>query len=45
MSKTPLVQTLQCKRCRWSWYPRAENPPKVCPKCKRVDWNEEKRRG
>jgi len=33
-----------CKLCSYKWEARVENP-RVCPRCKRHDWNEEKERG
>lgn len=29
-----------CERCGYIWQPRGKAEPKVCPKCKRYDWNE-----
>jgi len=31
---------LKCKKCGHTWIPRNPKLPKVCPVCKRVDWNE-----
>jgi predicted Zn-ribbon and HTH transcriptional regulator len=35
---TILVRELDCKRCGHKWYPRRPKAPKVCPECKRDDW-------
>ena len=34
-----------CKRCRYRWAPRVyiENKLSVCPKCKSVYWNKERK--
>lgn len=39
VTRTITLPTLRCTRCCWSWFPRRLAPPKVCPKCKRTDWN------
>lgn len=31
-----------CNRCGHSWYPRSEQIPKWCPKCKSPYWNKER---
>jgi predicted Zn-ribbon and HTH transcriptional regulator len=31
----------QCKKCKYSWESRINNP-KVCPYCKSYNWNKEK---
>jgi len=28
-----------CQQCGHTWLKRREQDPKVCPKCKRTDWN------
>lgn len=37
------IQTIEeknvCDVCGWSWKQRSDTPPKVCPECKRKDWN------
>jgi Zn finger protein HypA/HybF involved in hydrogenase expression len=33
------LPTLKCTRCNHEWFPRATRLPKVCPVCKRTDWN------
>lgn len=32
------VQQTECLRCGHTWYVRRPKLPKVCPKCKRSDW-------
>lgn len=32
------VRVLVC-RCGHQWQPRGKGRPKVCPKCKRTDWD------
>ena len=34
------IDELQCDRCGHRWKPRYGNLPKVCPECKRTDWND-----
>jgi len=34
----------ECKRCDHKWVPRSEKKPKQCPRCKRYDWDKEKKR-
>lgn len=36
-----LITKLKCLwwDCGHEWTPRTDNLPKVCPKCKRYDWN------
>jgi predicted Zn-ribbon and HTH transcriptional regulator len=36
------VEMLQCSHCGHEWERRREQLPKVCPRCKRRNWNEEK---
>lgn len=31
--------TCQYEDCGYEWLPRTDHLPKVCPKCKRYDWN------
>jgi len=42
MTTKVVVTELSCTRCRHSWYARRPQPPKVCPNCKRQDWNKPK---
>jgi len=40
------VTEYTCERCGHVWQPRrTTRRPKVCPKCKRYDWQEPKRGG
>ena len=32
-----------CERCGHEWYPRADQPPKVCPSCKSPYWDRPRR--
>jgi len=44
MKETKIILTkLKCLRCNHSWYPREEEYPKVCPKCKSAWWSEPKK--
>ena len=31
----------ECKLCGYKWEPRVDSP-RVCPRCKRHDWNDDK---
>lgn len=33
-----VLTRLKCKRCGHGWYPKSENMPMVCPKCKSPYW-------
>ena len=33
----------KCKKCGYIWYSRFGFVPKTCPKCKRYDWNKNKK--
>ncbi len=35
-------KTVECNQCGHEWTPRKAHP-KQCPRCKRYDWNEEKK--
>lgn len=37
---------LECLRCGWTWHPRTDKLPAVCPnpKCKSPYWNKPRRR-
>ncbi len=37
------MKKLTCKRCSHVWYPRLEEIPKTCPKCKSPYWDSERR--
>jgi len=48
MPTTEIVkQGFKCARCGWAWVPRidAKKGPKVCPNCKRTDWNKPPQEG
>jgi rubrerythrin len=32
-----------CERCGHEWYPRGEEKPRVCPKCKSPYWDRARR--
>jgi len=34
------ISELTCKKCNYSWFPKTEEEPKVCPKCKSYRWKE-----
>jgi len=38
------LQKLKCKRCGYSWVPRAEEV-RVCPRCHSPYWDRKKKRG
>lgn len=31
-----------CDKCKYHWVPKGGKAPKVCPKCKSHNWNENK---
>lgn len=33
------VFPLHCYRCSYEWFPRGETPPKRCPNCRSVKWD------
>lgn len=33
------ITKYKCERCGHIWIPRNKGKPKVCPECKRMDWN------
>jgi endogenous inhibitor of DNA gyrase (YacG/DUF329 family) len=39
------LPVLKCKRpgCGHEWIPRKHQLPKVCPACKQIDWDDDKR--
>jgi len=39
-----LVELLKCLHCKHTWFPRHNKLPKVCPECKRYDWNVKKQK-
>lgn len=42
--KAPRVP-LECFRCDYVWVPRISRMPKMCPRCKRRDWNIRPKKG
>lgn len=34
-----VTDTLTCLRCGHNWEPRADQPPKFCPRCNSPYWN------
>ena len=36
------LPVLKCKRCGYTWVPRIETRPKVCPGCKNPNWDKER---
>lgn len=43
-TKKITLPILKCLRCSHRWYPRGEEYPKVCPKCKSPWWNVPKKK-
>lgn len=39
-NKIEIVQ-YKCAKCNHVWIPRKKGKPKVCPVCKRYDWDKE----
>ena len=39
----PMIRLQVCRKCCYEWYPLSPTLPKVCPKCKRYNWNIRKR--
>lgn len=39
------VTEYSCEHCGHVWQPRRKGKPKVCPNCKRTNWNEPKKGG
>ena len=33
------MRNYKCKLCKYEWFSRIEEKPKQCPKCKRYDWD------
>lgn len=45
MAETTInVTQYTCEKCGHKWIPRKKGKPKVCPVCKRMDWQEPKRK-
>jgi hypothetical protein len=38
MPETKTITKLHCLRCRGSWWPKIDYPPKECPRCKSRLW-------
>ena len=38
-----MITKKECLRCEHDWYPRTENEPIICPKCKSPYWNIERK--
>lgn len=36
---TVALPGFKCLNCGHEWVPRYQHPPKVCPVCKRTDWD------
>lgn len=34
------LTTLACLQCGHTWFPRREEPPKICPHCKSRRWDQ-----
>lgn len=32
------ISALKCSRCKYQWFPRKPELPKVCPVCKSRQW-------
>ncbi len=37
-----MIEKKTCKRCGYSWFPRKEERPKLCAKCRTPRWDEPK---
>jgi predicted Zn-ribbon and HTH transcriptional regulator len=37
--ETMTVTKRTCTRCGHQWWPRMEEPPRICPKCKSPYWD------
>jgi len=35
---------LKCLRCQYDWFPRSDEKPKVCPRCKSYFWDKERKK-
>lgn len=36
------VTAFRCGRCQYTWLPRFERRPTICPKCKSPYWDKER---
>ena len=43
MVKVIKIAKYQCLRCGHSWIPRSPEYPRLCPKCKSVRWDRERK--
>jgi hypothetical protein len=44
MARVPItLMGFQCERCAHQWVPRADEEPRVCPKCRSPWWNRPKK--
>lgn len=41
-SKIKMIK-YRCKRCKHKWFPRKEEKPIICPRCKSPYWNKLKK--
>lgn len=39
-----LTRECRCEQCKHKWVPRLAQIPVICPKCKRQNWNEPRRK-
>lgn len=37
--KRETIARMKCVKCRYQWFPRRQEVPKACPRCKRYDWD------
>jgi predicted Zn-ribbon and HTH transcriptional regulator len=40
---TKMIPVMECKRCGHEWVKRMDAPSRICPKCKSLYWNQERR--
>ena len=45
MVQTIEIPTYECLRCGHTWHPRQPERPRLCPRCKTVRWDTERRNG
>ena len=43
MGMIKTITKKDCIRCGHTWYPRSQNKPIICPKCKSPYWNKAKK--
>lgn len=39
------MDKLKCLKCGYSWWPRSEDKPRLCPACKCRKWESYKEKG